>query len=95
MKTCSFQTIGVEVPKPGIFIFHFTFSVSLHAVGGFAPAAVPFASGPRHRGQSPADVEDCSAAERARPAAKTAENEREQTRDIAAGLNAGSGNLFR
>jgi|SRR5678816_845626 hypothetical protein len=43
--------IGVEVPKPGIFSFHFTFSVSLHFTGGSASGATPFARGPRQRGQ--------------------------------------------
>src|SRR4051794_10686638 len=52
MKTLSPETIGVAVPRPGSFTFQRTFCVSLQFVGGSAPAAVPFASGPRHCGQS-------------------------------------------
>jgi len=42
---------GVAVPSPGSVIFHFTFLVSLHSVGGLACGATPFWSGPRHCGQ--------------------------------------------
>src|SRR5215210_6218854 len=43
--------IGVEVPNPGSFTFHFTCSVSLQLVGGAASGATPDISGPRHCGQ--------------------------------------------
>src|SRR5205085_10687855 len=43
--------IGVEVPNPGSFTFHFTCSVSLQLVGGAASGATPDVSGPRHCGQ--------------------------------------------
>jgi len=43
--------IGVEVPKPGIFVFHFTLFVSVHVVGGFAAGDTPVPEGPRHCGQ--------------------------------------------
>ena len=45
------EIIGVEVPNPGVLIFHFTFLVSLHCDGGSASGATPVASGPRHCGQ--------------------------------------------
>lgn len=94
-KIWSFQTIGVEVPKPGIFIFHFTFSVSLQVVGGFAPGATPLARGPRHLGQSPLDFEACSAAESERAAVRPTDSERDQARNIAALSNTRTGILFR
>jgi hypothetical protein len=39
------------MPRPAIFTFHFTFSVSLQVVGGLPFGAMPLASGPRHCGQ--------------------------------------------
>ena len=47
-KTCWPQTIGVEVPLPGIATFQRTFLLSSQLVGGFPLGAVPLASGPRH-----------------------------------------------
>src|SRR5688500_17720535 len=53
-KIWSPQTIGVDVPLPGISTFHLTFLVSPHCVGGLAVgAAVPLPEGPRHCGQFP------------------------------------------
>ena len=51
MKIWFSQTMGVDMPRPGIFTFHFTFSVSLQVVGGLPCGATPLASGPRHCGQ--------------------------------------------
>src|SRR5688572_18562586 len=51
MNTWLPQMIGVELPLPGSFTFHLTFSVSLHFVGGVADGATPVPSGPRHWGQ--------------------------------------------
>ena len=48
MKTLSPQTIGVELPIPGISNFHLILVSSLHLVGGVALGAVPLASGPRN-----------------------------------------------
>jgi len=50
-NTWSSQMIGVEVPKPGSFAFHFTRSLSLQLVGGAPCGATPVAWGPRHCGQ--------------------------------------------
>src|ERR1043166_2296249 len=46
IKTLSPEMIGVLVPSPGILVFHFTFFVSLHSVGG-SPVPTPFCDGPR------------------------------------------------
>ena len=50
MKIRCSQTMGEAVPLPGA-LFHFTFSVSLQWVGGFADGETPVPSGPRHCGQ--------------------------------------------
>src|SRR5687767_13088940 len=51
IKIWSPQMMGVEVPKPGIFVFHLRLFVSVQAVGGLACGATPLPSGPRHCGQ--------------------------------------------
>ena len=51
IKTWSSQMIGVDVPLPGIWVFHRTFRVSLHSVGGVAEGETPLACGPRQAGQ--------------------------------------------
>src|SRR5579872_6113952 len=51
MKIRSSQMIGVAVPLPGTFTFHFTWLVSLQVVGGLASGRAPVAKGPRHCGQ--------------------------------------------
>ena len=51
-KTLSPEMIGEPEPRPGIATFHFTFSVSLHCVGGLASSDPPFPVGPRHWFQS-------------------------------------------
>jgi len=54
-KTRSPQTIGEDHARPGIFVFHTTFSVALHRSGKPAPSLTPEALGPRNCGQfSPA-----------------------------------------
>src|SRR5687768_10425733 len=39
--------MGVEVPRPGIFTFHFTPSVGVHLTRGSALGATPVFNGPR------------------------------------------------
>src|SRR6202034_4400166 len=51
IKTRLSQTMGVELPSPGIGVFHLTLLVSLQVSGGSACGATPVASGPRHCGQ--------------------------------------------
>src|SRR6185436_20257990 len=51
MKIWFSQMMGVDVPYPGSFSFHFTLLSSLHEVGGSAFGATPVAVGPRHCGQ--------------------------------------------
>ena len=43
--------MGVPEPLPGSFVFHLTFLVSLHSIGGLPAGATPVESGPRHSGQ--------------------------------------------
>src|SRR5262249_18551584 len=45
--------IGLEWPRPGIGVFHFTFSPAgtFHWVGVAKPSAIPLAFGPRDIGQ--------------------------------------------
>src|SRR5262245_30261543 len=60
-NTRSPQTIGDELPRPGISTFHLMFLVSLHSSGGLAVFETPVADGPRHCGQNrPASV-SCAA----------------------------------
>src|SRR5262249_23501858 len=47
-KIRSPQTIGEEWHRPGIAVFHFTFSVGLHLVGRPVSGETPWLSGPRH-----------------------------------------------
>src|SRR5689334_14923432 len=45
--------MGEPCPRPGMGVFHSTFSDLLHLIGGVCPAtAMPLRSGPRHQGQS-------------------------------------------
>src|SRR5262245_60291855 len=60
-NTRSPQTIGDELPRPGISTFHLTFFVSLHSSGGFAVDETPVAWGPRHWAQNRI-ASDCCAA---------------------------------
>lgn len=46
-KIRSSQTIGVEIPRPGIATFHLTFFVVFHSIGGFAVEEEPLPVGPR------------------------------------------------
>src|SRR6516164_8695124 len=40
--------MGVEVPRPGIAVFHLTLVSASHLSGGSPLGATPVASGPRH-----------------------------------------------
>ena len=57
------HTTGLECPRPGIGVFHFTFSrvSAFHRVGAGWPSATPLAFGPRNDGQFPApDASSCA-----------------------------------
>src|SRR5262245_59806188 len=51
MKTCSFQTIGVELPRSGSATRQRTFSFVLQRKGRFVLRQIPLPSAPRHAGQ--------------------------------------------
>src|SRR5262245_27840431 len=60
MKICSFQTIGVELPRSGSATRQRTFSFVLQRKGRFVSRQIPLPSAPRHAGQlsaSPARLE--------------------------------------
>jgi len=57
MKTRPFQTIGVELPRPGNGTRHETFSFVLQRSGRFFSLARPLPSGPRHPGQFAAETD--------------------------------------
>ena len=50
MKTLLPQTIGVDIPRPGMATFHLMFFSLPHSMGG-APSATPWPDGPRQVGQ--------------------------------------------
>src|SRR5438093_12957279 len=50
-NTFSPQTIGDDQPRPGISVFHETFSVLDHRSGRFVLVLTPWAPGPRNCGQ--------------------------------------------
>src|SRR6059036_2169263 len=51
MKICSFQTIGVELPRSGSATRQRTFSSVLQRKGRFVSRQIPLPSAPRHAGQ--------------------------------------------
>ena len=56
MKICSFQTIGVELPRSGSATRQRTFSFVLQRNGRFVSRQIPLPSAPRHAGQLPASA---------------------------------------
>src|SRR5262249_29792311 len=58
MKICSFQTIGVELPRSGSVTRQRTFSFVLHRKGRLASRQIPLPFAPRQAGQLSASARE-------------------------------------